>query len=222
LEHTGAEAVNHVRTDCRLPIADRFARNDSVEKPMDHDEALSRVLPELSQRMRAAFAGACAERARALYESVADDDPEWFFDALGLVWDFAEGKDPDPTAVAAVEARVRRMYDDMMEAEESGHEADSLRSLLGALGSIEDPTIESAEEAAQFAIDAAGGTSIDDDHIARAQEEEEKFQLTVLGIVKSWKKPAIQLTEFEPVGWTEDEGWPEASWLTQFEENERW
>lgn len=172
--------------------------------------------------MRAAFAGACAERVRALYELVADDDPEWFFDALGFVWDFAEGQDPDPTAVAEMQARVQGMYDDMMEAEESGYEADSLRSLLGALGSITDPTTESAEEAAQFAIDAAGGTTLEDEHIDQAQEEEAKWQLEVLDIVKSWKQPAIHLTAFEPIGWNEDEGWPEANWLREFENNERW
>lgn len=189
---------------------------------MDHDQPLEQLLPTLSPRMRAAFAGACAERARALFESVADDDPEWFFDALGFVWDFAEGKEPDRDEVTAMEARVRDLYDRMIEAEESGYEADALRSLLGALGSIGDKTAESAEEAAQFAIDAAGGTSSDDAHIAQAQAEEEQFQLAVLDIVTAWLKPGIDLIAFEPVGWTEDDGWPEPRWLTRFESDETW
>ncbi len=188
---------------------------------MDHETALQRILPLLPPRKRAAFAGACAERARALFEATSEDDPEWFFDALGFVWDFAEGKDPAREKVDEMEDRVQAVYDQLAEDEDT-YRAAAVRSLLGALGSIHDPSTESAEVAAQFAVDAASGTTFEDEHVELAEQEEEKFQLAVLDIVQSWAGETIRLRAFKPIGWTDDDGWPEAKWLERLENDPSW
>jgi hypothetical protein len=183
----------------------------------EHEETLRRTLPKLRPRLRAAFAGACAERGRMLYESV-DDDSDFFFDALNFVWDYAMGQDIDVPALEKMIAQVQELYDQKMEDEESGPDTDALRSLLGAMRSVTDPSTEPAEDASFFAVDMAGNTASSKKATDAAQAEEEKWQLAVLDVVKKWRGDKIDVDAFESVGWTEDDGWPEPKWLERFYE----
>lgn len=185
---------------------------------MDHEEALRRTLPKLRPRLRTAFAGACVERTRMVYESMEPDDSDFFFDALLLVWAYARGEDVDVPALETMIDQVQALYDQKMEDEESGPHTDALRSLLGAMRSITDPTTEPAEDASSFAVDMAGNTTTSKKAADVAQAEEEKWQLAVLDVVRQWPDDKIDVDAFEPVGWTDDEGFPEPKWLQRFYE----
>jgi hypothetical protein len=153
-----------------------------------------------------------------LYESMEPDDSDFFFDALNFVWDHAMGREIDVAALEQMIAQVQGLYDQKMEDEESGPDTDALRSLLGAMRSVTDPGTEPAEDASFFAIDMAGNTAGSKKASGAAQAEEEKWQRSVLELVRNWSGDQIDVDAFEPVGWIDSEGWPQPKWLERFYE----
>ncbi|NJK31991.1 MAG: hypothetical protein HC927_05970 [Deltaproteobacteria bacterium] len=189
---------------------------------MTYKNTLHKTLPALPQRKRVAFAAACAERVRSLFETETEEDRDWFFDAIVFLWKFAYGHDISAEMIADMRAKVESFYDDLMEVEDYGYDASAVQCLRAALNAIHDPTTRSAKNAAAFAIDVAGLSSIRDEHIKLAQTEEETFQMKVLEVLRQWPGETIRMRTFKPVGWTDDDGWPDPQWFERLENDPSW
>lgn len=189
---------------------------------MEYYHILAQSLPTLPPRMRVAFATACAERVRLIYEFLAESEVEAFDQVLAQLWAWVANGTALPDGPTDARVRLTAKFQAFMDDEESGSEVNSLRTLLLAIDACSDPTTESSEDAAFSGVQTASGSSVNLARSRQARAEEERFQLAVLDIVRAWQGPEFDMKMFEPVGWTAEHGWPTAEWVEQYRTNPKW
>jgi hypothetical protein len=117
-------------------------------------ELLSARLPKLSRQQRAAFAAACAERLLPLYHYFFRK-PQRCIEAIDLAWRFAMGETLNEADMRAVDDACEALVDRLYEKDDTDYPLYTVKSMIGALHSVNSTTANAAEEAAFNAQDAA-------------------------------------------------------------------
>lgn len=156
---------------------------------------ISAALPELSRRMRTAFAAGCAERVMPLLE-YHYGDPKECREALEGAWTFASGGEISGAELQQRWEACDALVDELYEADERGYVMRAVYAVCCALESAMAVGSEVAERAIEEAADAAAAGDVDDGD-AGIQEEAE-WQELALDVAMTAQQPSRDMFRHLP------------------------
>ncbi len=171
-------------------------------------DRMSEQVPELSARSRVAFAVSCAERVLPMAEWYYGGKPHvGLRKAVDLCWNYAEGNSVPKKDLRAAEKLCDKLVDELVDDDEEGapwHYA--CMSLLFAVQSTLAPEAKLAQQAYEFAGQAAAAEAVGAQQDTNIQEEVD-WQEAALSIALQSTEPTR--TVFDGVAGT-------PQWLTTF------